>query len=448
MTPRLVPLALLLATALATGPATARAQAPVERPVSLEEAVAQARAGALGLATAEGEAAIASARARQAGSFRYPRAEVGLGVVRATDPVFAFGTKLRQGVFAQEDLALDALNDPTAVSDWTTTLDVRWGALDPGRWAEWSAARRGAEAARWETIRTREATELRARALYWSAVGATARREALEASKAAAGSTLEIFRRREERGLLTGADRLGAEAELAAAHAATVDAARAEREARRNLGVFLGWPSDAVPVPVDTLAPPAAVPAGTFAPTERADLRAMEAAMRAREAERRAADLAFLPAIQAFGQLAGHGDGPGPDDDDWTVGVALTWTAFAGFGRFAERSAAEHAERIARLTHEHALRQAVAEVDVADRSVSAAAEATEAALAARRAAEEASELMRRRFEEGLATATDLLQAESRQAAARSRAVDALVGWRLAVARAAFARSTSPGEDIR
>ena len=440
--------ALALAAGLAVGFAPARAQTPVERPLSLEEAVAQARSDALGLVTAEGEAAIAAARARQAGSFLYPHAHVGVGVTRSTDPVFAFGAKLRQGVFAQEDLALEALNDPAAISDWAPTLDVSWGALNPSRWAGWSAAKSAAEAAEWSAARTREGTELEARMLYWSAVGATARRQAAEAAEEAAESTLEIFRRREERGLLTEADRLRAEAELAGAHAAAVDAARAELEARRELGVFLGWPADAVPVPTDTLAAPASVPAGAFEAAERADLKAMAAALEAREAERRAATFAFLPAVQAFGQVAGHGDGIDPDDDDWTVGVALRWTAFAGFRRFAERSAAEHAERIARLSYQHALRRAVAEVDVADRSVVAAAQATDAALAARRAAETASDLMRRRFEEGLATATDLLQAEARKAAARGRAVDALAAWRLAAARAAFVRSTSPGEDIR
>lgn len=441
-------LAFALAGGLALGLAPARAQTAAERPISLEDAVAQAGTEALGLAAAEGEAAIAAARARQAGSFLYPHADVAVGVTRSTDPVFAFGSKLRQGVFAQEDLALDALNDPSAISDWATTLDVRWGALDPSRWAGRSAARSAADAAGWSAARTREATELRARMLYWTAVGATARREAAEASEEAAESTLGIFRRREDRGLLTEADRLRAEAEFAAAHAAAVDAERAEREARRDLGVFIGWPSDAVPVPVDTLAPPAAVATGDFEAAERADLKAMEAALEAREAERRAATLSFLPAVQAFGQIAGHGDGVEPDDDDWTVGVALRWTAFAGFSRLAERSATEHAERIARLTYQHALRKAVAEVDVADRSVTAAAEATEAALAARRAAERASDLMRRRFEEGLATATDLLQAEARKAAARGRAVDALAAWRLAAARASFVRSTSHGEDIR
>ena len=40
--------------------------------------------------------------------------------VRTTDPVAVFGLKLRQGVFAGSDLALDALNSPAAFGGFTS----------------------------------------------------------------------------------------------------------------------------------------------------------------------------------------------------------------------------------------------------------------------------------------------------------------------------------------
>jgi outer membrane protein TolC len=45
--------------------------------------------------------------------------------------------------------------------------------------------------------------------------------------------------------------------------------------------------------------------------------------------------------------------------------------------------------------------------------------------------------MRRRFEEGLATAADLLQAETRRAQAESHAIDAQAGLLMAEARLRF-----------
>ena len=50
--------------------------------------------------------------------------------------------------------------------------------------------------------------------------------------------------------------------------------------------------------------------------------------------------------------------------------------------------------------------------------------------------------MRRRFDEGLATATDLLQAEARATAMRQGAIDALANYHMAVARFDFVRSQS------
>lgn len=436
----------LLAVVLAVGGASAQTPAE-ERPLSLAEALAEARAGNAGLAIAEARREIAASEARREGAFLWPLVSAGAEVVRSTDPVFVFGTKLRQGRFGEADFAVDALVDPDPVEDWVSAADVSWGVVDPGRWAGWDAARHGSRAAEWAATRAREATELGARTRYWEAVRASARAAAARAAEEAARGTLDRFEARRERGLLTEADRLQALAERSAATARRIDADRAERETRRALGVFLGWEPDVLPVPTDTLTIPAPYRPGPFDPEARADLRAGRAALEAREARTRQATAALLPAVDAFGRVAAHAsDGPGADDDDWTVGVRLRWTAFAGFGRSAERRAARAAERIARLEYEQAVREARAEVEAADRAVESAAAAAEAALAARRAAEEATALMRRRFEEGLASPADLLQAEARDAAMRAAAVDALAGWRLAVARAAFARSLDDPED--
>jgi outer membrane protein TolC len=431
------------------GPSSlARAQAPVERPLTLAEARAAALVGNADLAIAQAEQAMATAGAREAGAFVWPRASASAGVVHSADPVFAFGAKLRQGRFAEPDFAVDALNDPDPISDWATTLDLQWGVLDPTRWAGWSAARHRADAAAWGAARAREGAVLQAEVLYWGAVRASAARATAESAEEAARSTLDLFRLRQERGLLTEADRLRAEAELAGAEAARIEAERAEHEARRMLGVFLGWDPDVLAVPTDTLAPPPLAPGGPFDAAARADLRALAAVAEARSAERRQARLSFLPAVEAFGHVAAHADDAlAADGDDWTVGAALRWTAFTGFARAARRDQADAALMIARTRYEQALRAAAAEVDVADQAVTAAAGAVEAAQAARRSAETAARLVRRRFEEGLATATDLLQAEARRSAMRGLAVDALAAWRIAVARAEFVRLSSDPEDL-
>jgi outer membrane protein TolC len=428
----------------------ARAQeVETEHRLGLDEAVAEALSGNADLAIAVAESRAGEAAALGAAAFRWPHVQVESGITRSTDPVFAFGTKLRQARFLAEDLALDALNDPGPVEDWSTTIGFRWEALSPSRWMGWTAARRQAEAAGWRSVWARQSTELGARILYYDAVRTLALAEAAEAAEAAARATLDRFARRQERGLLTEADRLQAEAELAAATASRFDASRRAREARQSLGVFLGWSPETLPLPTDTLEAPSEVMAIPFDPARRADLRALDSATEARKADARGAGLAFLPAIDAFGQVAARGrDAFDPEDDDWTVGLSLHWTAFAGLSRLAERRRADEALRIARLQRDQALRAAGAEVDAADRAVEATAAAVEAALSGRRAAAAAADLLRRRFEEGLATPDELLQAEARRTAMQGRAIDALASYQVARAQAEFVRSPSGEENLR
>jgi outer membrane protein TolC len=427
----------------------ARAQeVETERRLTLEEAVSEALFGNVDLAIAVAESRAAEAGALGAAGFAWPHVLVESGITRSTDPVFAFGAKLRQARFRAEDLALDALNDPGPVEDWSTSIGFRWEALSPSRWMGWTAARRQADAAGWRSVRARQSTELAARILYYDAVRTRAMAESAEAAEEAAGATLDRFARRQERGLLTDADRLQAEAELAAARATRFDAGRRAREARQALGVFLGWAPNVLPVPTDTLEAPSEVLPHAFDLPRRADLRALDSAAEAREADARAADFAFLPAIDAFGQVAARGrDALDREDDDWTVGLSLRWTAFAGLSRLAERRRADEALRIARLQRDQALRAAGAEVDAADRAIEATAAAVEAALAGRRAAVAAADLLRRRFEEGLATPDELLQAEARRTAMEGRAIDALADYQVARAGAEFVRSPSDVEDL-
>ncbi len=419
-----------------------------ERRLSLDEAVAEALSGNVDLSIALAESRAAGAAALGAGAFTWPHLLVEYGITRSTDPVFAFGTKLRQARFLAEDLALEALNDPGPVADWSTTVGFRWEALSPTRWMGWAAARHQAEAAGWRTVRARQSTELAARILYYDAVRTLALAEAAEAAEAAARATLDRFARRQERGLLTEADRLQAEADLAAATATRFDAGRRAREARQSLGVFLGWEPGILPLPTDTLEAPSPGRPLPFEAASRADLRALDSAIEARRADARGADLAFLPAIDAFGQVAKRGrDAFDPEDDDWTVGMSLRWTAFAGLARIAERRRADEALWIARLQRDQARRAAAAEIDAADRAVEATAAAVEAALAGRRAAGAAADLLRRRFEEGLATPDELLQAEARRTAMQGRAIDALASYQAARAQADFVRTPADVEEL-
>jgi outer membrane protein TolC len=414
---------------------------PVLRMLGLEEALREAARGNPDFREARLARERARAASRMAGSALLPGLELDVGVQRSNDPVFAFGTKLREQRFGAADLALDALNHPSPLTDWSTGVGVRWSVLDPTIWARRAAAGHGAEAARWQAERAGEGAELTTRVLYWRAAGSAAAVRAAAAAEEAARATLQRFRKREERGLLTHADVLRAESELASARADRVEAERRRDDARTALGLALGWSPDTLPVPSDTLTAPAAAPAmGTsFDPEGRADVRARAAVVQADRALQAAAVAAFVPRVEAFAGYQRYADAPlGNDGDAWSAGVMLRWTLFAGFSRPAALAEARAERESAELHHARAAREARADVASARRAVDAALRGVEATRAAETAASQARDLIRRRFEEGLVGATDLLAAEARASAARSRAVGALAGYHEALARWRFA----------
>ena len=73
------------------------------------------------------QAAIAHASYQEAKSaatlertFLLPRLNFTEDISRGNDPVYVFGTRLRQGQFTQADLALDALNHPPPMGNFST----------------------------------------------------------------------------------------------------------------------------------------------------------------------------------------------------------------------------------------------------------------------------------------------------------------------------------------
>lgn len=66
----------------------------------------------------------ASQEHKLASSQFYPKASLEMSLVRSDDPVFAFGSYLRQGRFSQNNFDIDKLNRPGSVDDFTAAISV------------------------------------------------------------------------------------------------------------------------------------------------------------------------------------------------------------------------------------------------------------------------------------------------------------------------------------
>ncbi len=417
---------------------------PREIEVTLAAAEQAALAGNARLAAVGARTEGVHQTARAAGAFRWPGVEATAGLMRTDDPVGVFGTKLRQGRFGEADFALPALNDPRAVTDFTTGIGARWTVGDLSHWADLRATNHAARAADARQDRAADAVVLETRLIYLSALAARERVRAVESERAAVAATAARVERRVAEGLATDADRLQAVAALADATARLRLAEADQADARGALGVQLGWQRDSVPVPADELPRLVDRTDDLDQSPMRADLAASAADVEAARERASARAAARLPSLEVFGQLATHA--PAMFDDpsaDWTLGLQLRIPLFTGFGLEAGQSVAQAEARALDAEHGDRLLRAEAEVASARRAVVAYRESRDAQRAARDAALEAARLLELRYDEGMATLAELLQVQARAAGLDARWVDAQARWLMGLAQLDFALGPDP-----
>ena len=364
--------------------------------------------------------------------------------IRSTDPIAAFGMKLRQENFAMEDLALDALNRPNPYSGFTSSVTVELPILAPEGLFGFSAAQRGAAARTAGTRRAAGATTFMVTMAYWDAQLTARRVETLDDALAAARSHAEQAEAMHAQGMVTGLDSRMARIGAAAVETQLLAAEAQAENAMSSLKTLLAMP-DSVPIALsDSLTGPGNSTCDEGSSPcdirDRGDLEAMRLGSTATSAMVKSAWSKNLPAVALFGTAAHHGRTTpfGEGSGDWTIGIGITWNAFAalsGVGAI-NRANAEHDAALAR--HEAAQRQAQLEVASAERMLAAANERVSVASAADVEGAEALEQARLRYRTGAAPITELLDVQAAATAATLQLLEARRDLFVALAALDFA----------
>jgi outer membrane protein TolC len=434
-TPRIPGLAPLAGLALAA------AAAGAAEPLTPQDAVA--------LALANHPAVEAADRALARSGYR-PRIDLAWDLMRSTDPVFAFGSKLRQERFGLDDFGLDALNDPDALTNAATTVELRQNLWDAGRTTLGRrAAGAGFDAVRAARGRTRDEIAFRATRTFWDAVLADDTVGVLRDARAAARANRDIAARLLEEGLVVPSDVLSAEVRLSELEAALIRAEQHVRTSRAALVEALGVGAHETFL----LRPPEVAPRapdGTLdhrvaeALVARGDLRAIDARIRQARVGERIARSHRLPEVGLGAAYRLDDDAPfGADGSSWSVGLALRVPLFDGLETRA-RLARARADRARLESQRRRLVEGIRlEVTGAWAAGAAAARRLEVAEGALASAEEALRIVRDRYEEGMAVVVELLGAESALTAARGTRVAAASELALAGAALDLATGRAP-----
>ena len=415
---------LVMCTASAITALTAAAQTPL----TLEEAMRRAGSetvDARALASAIDEA---EARVQRAQSGFWPRVDLTETVQRGNDPVYAFSSLLSQRRFAAANFAIPSLNHPDPVTNTRTAIGIEQPLFDAGRtFLGMKAAQLGRDVA----AAAREAGEqdlaFRAAHAFVRVLQLEAAVRATDAAVAAAESDQERARARRGVGLVTEADVLAVDVQLADMHQRQIAARGDLSVARIRLAEAIGFPLTeplmlvhptrvSEPDDADALVRTAL---GSHPNRREADLQVQLA-----DNARRTARAALLPTIGLQGGWEFNGATLGEQQSSWLVGAEVRMNLFRGFADTARITEAGHAHARATADHERVVRRIEVDVRAALAQLAAARGREEAGRAALTQARESQRIVRDRYESGLATVTDVLRAAEAALDAESRATAA------------------------
>jgi outer membrane protein TolC len=336
--------------------------------LTLDDALAAAYAGnpqILG-ATASQGGATAGVRAARAAMF--PWVGVAETATESTDPVFAFGARLRQGRFTAADFSPGFLNDPGPTSDYMSTAGVDWTVFDSGRTRH---AIRGAQAALTASRRQADATAQNVafatiRAYYRALLADDEKSTTLAAVKRAQAFARETHDR-VDAGMALVADAMQADVELAQRQEDEAEAESNSVLAYSDLAATLGDPLQTF-----TLAIPPGTPGEIVhqlpelqqeALHKRPDLLALRSRVASATEQVKASRSAFGPQVGTFANV--QADNPHPlsgGATNWTVGGKIELQIFDGGARRADVSKASADAQVAQAALKQLETEAVLDV--------------------------------------------------------------------------------------
>lgn len=425
-------------------------------PLTLQAAVRMALQRNPKFAGARDQADAARDRAAQARAAWYPTLDFSQGFTRSDDPVYVFGTLLRQHQFTSSNFAIPSLNQPNPLDNFQTRLDGQFSLFDSGRtYYRNQGAKRLETAADFETEQARQDLILSVVQHYYGV--AVAREDTLAAQQAVRSA--QANDRRVEKmhtaGLVVDADLLSAQVFLAQMKDREISAQNDLDIAQMVLARDMGLAPDAQPEPSAPLVAPAPLSKTPqdwmqAAAQHRPALRAAELQANATTSERKAVRADFGPKVSVFADFERDSMAltAGPSGNNWTAGARLDFNLFAGGAQKARLAEAAANERSARHNLEWLRSGVMMQVREAYLDANAAAQRAAAAQAAVDQARASLRIIENRYQAGLTDITELLRAQAAQLDARTQYFSALHDWQVARARLEYAAGElTPDSEI-
>jgi outer membrane protein len=394
-------------------------QATTPSPLTLQQAVQIALEKNPQRKAALADTKAASADVREARSFLMPHLTFSETATRGNDPVYVFGSKLRQQRFTPNDFALNVLNTPQPFGNFSTRFGGTWNLFDSfASWHGMSRAKHASDAAEHMLERTDQEIVFRVIDAYYKLLLAGKQLDVADQAAKTARSILDSSQARFDSGLVVESDLLSAKVRMAAREQELIRAKNNLSLAQAQLNIAMGLPIEPAFQPAEVLAEhqlpkPDLAQEEKTALTSRPDLLRIQSAEAAQLQSVAMAKSSFGPRVNAFASW--EMDNPtlfaGRGGNNWTGGIEVQFDIFQGGAKRAqlshERAMAEKAAAMKQAAHDGVL----LEVRHAYYDWDASRQQVEVARAAIAQAKESLRINQNRYDGGLTTITDLLGAE-------------------------------------
>jgi outer membrane protein len=366
---------------------------------------------------------------------------------RGNDPVYVFGSRLRQHGFQQSDFALNSLNRPTPLNDFVTRFSGNWTAFDS--WHTQYEIRRAdlmAQSTSDSAERSKQEVVYRTVEAYEAILLAVRRLEVARQDAETARAIQVSSKNRVDAGLTVDADQLTASAYLAERQQAQIAAEGDVQIAWAELEAAIGQPIAAEqrnlqPLEEKKFEVPSLSAAVEVAEKSRLDRSSLEKQRNAQRIALQSARAGYGPQINVVGSWeTDKGSFAGSGGNSWTAGAELRLdilplakrqnvsSAKIGLSRMDATAAAVDQQIRLEVTRAYFQHQSAQQMLAVARASTAQTE-------------ESLRTLKDRYEAGLATMTDLLRSEDADRQSRANYWQAAYRNTLTYANLRFADGT-------
>ncbi|AUC85531.1 transporter [Polaribacter sp. ALD11] len=388
-------------------------QAQEIKPISKAEILTKVAGSNSAIKISQEEFNASKADYRQTNAVFLPNIAVSYTGISTTNPLMSFGSKLNQEILTQNDFNPALLNDPTKTQNFATKIEIQQPLINLDGFYQRKAAKSKTEAMSLKTERTQDYLVFEVGKAYMQLQLAYKAVFVLEKALEAANSNNKMATNSFKQGILQRADVLNVEIRVIEVKNQLQTAKSNVKNSSNYLSFLMNDESDVVYQPTESLTVSNFNVINKTISENRADIKAMQLASKGYEAMNKAARMAFLPRLNAFGSYEIYdnkifkGSATG-----YLIGAQLSWDLFQGSKRFgkAQKSKAEFEK--SKLEYNQYVSKSNLELNKVKRQLVAAKNSLELTDLAVQQSEESLRIRKNRFKEGLEKTSDLLMAET------------------------------------